>query len=680
MEKYDFAKKNDLGSVAAVPVVTRVTDLKEELDFKKQSLKNYLKNNDSIDEEYVKELNKEIQFASSNIRAVYFIDLKTKLYGNKYIDNFSKNSSVIDKTCNKFEFMTRYESVKFNFTVFNALCSINPIITFENKYIVKKLKDNHSDFFEKFSDDHVNFYPTDAFRKFFLTNYRKEHDYERNKLTSINYIDYSNFRKEIIEILVDAQLREADRKSKISEEIASFIRIQRIVCTIRGDKNKEVWTYKEGIYIPEGISYIEEDCRFILGAAYKDDIVKMVVNKIQAETQISSEEFFKDEDTNLIPVLNGIYNIKKDTLEPFSSAYKFFSKIPITYNKNAQCDAVKGFLSDIFKNADDVKIAQEMFGWVLRRDYNLQYSVMLLGDGGNGKGKFLDLLKRFIGSVNITAIPVQDFATDKYSIAGLYGKLANISGDIPPTALKNDGQFKSATGGDELRGPRKYLKDITFVSYAKQIFAANELPKTYDITRGFFRRWLILECPFRFCDADELKDFKAKGIKNVKLKDTEIIDKISSDEEFSGLFNFALAGLRRILKNKSFSTCGSVDSIKEKWMRSSNSLFAFCEDAIEKDSDKYVLKEDFQVAYNNYCNEHGLKIEGSKFSHQYLTRDMSAVESRPFIDGEKKRIWKGIGFKKGFKVENNDEENFGNQRTLNGDPMLEVPLAKEFKY
>ena len=85
----------------------------------------------------------------------------------------------------------------------------------------------------------------------------------------------------------------------------------------------------------------------------------------------------------------------------------------------------------------------------------------------------------------------------------MVNKLANLVGDISKDALKGTGNFKLITGKDQISARRKYLNRIKTTIYAKQIFSANELPVTYDLTSAFFDRWIIIDFPFKFISKEE---------------------------------------------------------------------------------------------------------------------------------------------------------------------------------
>jgi hypothetical protein len=103
-----------------------------------------------------------------------------------------------------------------------------------------------------------------------------------------------------------------------------------------------------------------------------------------------------------------------------------------------------------------------------------------------------------IGRDNVSNEPLQKLMTSDFSKAELFGKLANICGDLPGTIMEETGDFKNLTGQDTISAQRKFGQPFQYDNYAKLIFNCNQLPKTKDNSNGFWDRWILLNFPYRF--------------------------------------------------------------------------------------------------------------------------------------------------------------------------------------
>ncbi|GAG69592.1 unnamed protein product [marine sediment metagenome] len=413
-----------------------------------------------------------------------------------------------------------------------------------------------------------------------------------------------------------------------------------------------MWIYKkegndEGIYVPQGRTYIQQICRNILSDAYTNKIYNLVIAKVEADTYEEIKEFFKEEHLDLVAVKNGILNLRTRELVPFSSKYRFFSKHPLTYDKDKDCPIIKEFFKSLFKQAKkEILVMQEIFGYILYREYFIEKAFMFLGIGRNGKGKTIMLMKKFIGEDNTSEIPLEDLEKDIFAQGELFKKNANLCGDLSKGALYKSGKFKSLTGRDPINAARKFLTRISFINFSKMIFAANELPLTFDLTPAFFNRWIILDFPFTFLSQKDIDIIPENERDNIKLRDPDIIEKIATPNEMSGLLNWSLDGLDKLFKNKTFSYSPSTEETKKKWLRRSDSCLAFVMDKIETCYDEYIIKSEFKSEYVRYCQKHRISISGDKMIKHVITVYVGGSDDRISIENTQKSVWGGIRFKK----------------------------------
>lgn len=443
------------------------------------------------------------------------------------------------------------------------------------------------------------------------------------------------------------------KRFKATELIASTFEETNHIYTTRDDVSSECWIYKDGIFVPQGRTYIKEFCRMVLGRLYSSNLCNAVMDKIEVDTYIDQELFFKEEPPYLIPVNNGIIDIRTRELIQFSPEFKFFSKVPIDYIPGKDCPMIKNFFQDLFWHTDEVIVIQEIFGFLLYREYFLEKAFMYLGSGRNGKGKTLDLMKRFLGVENCSEISLESMEKDQFAVGELFKKHANLCGDLSKTALTHTGEFKKLTGRDLLSAPRKFKTRVNFVNHAKMIFSCNELPITYDITEAFFNRWAIIDFPFTFLPEPEFREVSPQALKTYKLRDSNIIDRITTVDEMQGLLNWALDGLERLLKNRAFSFSPSTQQVKEKWLRKSDSCMAFCMDNIVMSVEGKITKQEFRGLYSQYCKQYNLTISSDKTINYVLSRNFGAMDDRRVdSDGIQKLFWIGIAFKSQIEKQN----------------------------
>jgi len=475
---------------------------------------------------------------------------------------------------------------------------------------------------------------------------RQEHLESRKKYLQYLNSSEANEKKELKSRFLELISGRVKKISEATELLVAYILKNNHIYTTKDDMKSEVWIYKDGIYIPHGRSEIKEILRDILNEWFNAYYYNQVIDKIEVDTFIDAKDFFSSSYPNEIPVQNGILNILTRQLQNFSPDKIFFSKLPVIYNPLLKCPAIDLFLNDVLANEEDKLVYYELAGFALMKEYRYEKAVMFVGDGRNGKGKSLEILKRFVGPENCCSIPLSGLLPDSFNLSELFGKHLNLAGDIGNKDLQDTSMFKSLTGRDLVTTKRKFLCGLSFENYAKFIFACNELPMVYDMSRGFWDRWILLEFPYTFVDSNELESSVDK--EKLKLKDENIINKIISQEELSGLLNMALDGLMRLNFKHSFSNTRGSSEIKDLWIRKSNSFTAFALESLEEDYEGYIAKREIRKKYAEFCKKHKVTSKSDMVIKKVLQELFGANEERIILNefrGEQTYVWKGVKWK-----------------------------------
>jgi P4 family phage/plasmid primase-like protien len=209
--------------------------------------------------------------------------------------------------------------------------------------------------------------------------------------------------------------------------------------------------------------------------------------------------------------------------------------LPVKYNPKAKCPNIDRFIAEIFPE-DAISVAYEIAGWLLKPYIDLQKAILLKGRGGNGKSVYLALLIRLLGRENVCGVSLHRLESNRFDVAQLVGKLANICPDIPDLDLTTTSMFKTLVGGDQhVYAERKMEHGFHFSPFARLIFSGNAFPRSKDLTLAFFDRWLVIEFPRVF-----------RGNSEIEVKGSELLGTMTTGEELSGFLNKALAVLPKV--------------------------------------------------------------------------------------------------------------------------------------
>jgi len=389
--------------------------------------------------------------------------------------------------------------------------------------------------------------------------------------------------------------------------------------------SREVYVYDDGFYQAWGEVFIKIKCKAKLQDEYRRSRFEEVLDYIRASTFIKRRE----EEPHLIPLRNGVLNIKTMMLEPNNAEYLFFNKIPVDFNPESDCPKIKKFFREIAGSEEDVAVMEEAVGYCLYRDYFIAKAFMTVGGGANGKSTWLNLVKMFLGADNVSGRSLRDLEERRFAKADLHTKLANIYADLPDEALYHTGTFKMLTGRDFIAAERKHQHPFHFVNYAKLLFSTNKVPEAYDDTDAFFRRWIILNFPNVFTGDND---------------DQHIIDKLTTDEELSGLLNLALSGLKQLLDRGHFSYMKTTDEIRDDYVRKSSPIAAFVIDYIETDSEAFIAKKLLYATFAAYCRAKEIPCVTPDTFFKNLPSKVAVSDFRPQIGKERPSAFRGIRY------------------------------------
>jgi len=446
----------------------------------------------------------------------------------------------------------------------------------------------------------------------------------------------------------DVALEIYGKNIKAAVDLASDILIREYPFKTMLD-NEEIWFYYEGYYRPVGEAVIKDiiQKQQPIKEVLSSNFVNEVIASVKRKSYIEREQF--EADLNLICVNNGVYNLKTRVLEQHSPKHYFKNKIKINFNPEATCPNILNFIEETVEPKYK-QTAKEIFAFNLYRQYFIQKAIMLTGTGQNGKSIYLDLLTRFVGEDNCSHEQLQGICHSQFSAAELYGKLANICGDLPAVILENTGNFKQLTSGlDSISAQKKFMNPFNYKNSAKLIFSANEIPETKDQTEAFFRRWLIIDFPYKFVSG--LNDEEYTGF--LKKEDKSIIDKLVTKEELEGLLLQSLSLLHELLSTKSFTNQPKTEEIKKKYNLKSDSSMVFVESFIDDENEErngeeiqsYVEKEHLYKQYVLFCEDKGVNYKNPQaFFRTIKERWNPGTEKKLVSLGIRKNCFIGIRY------------------------------------
>jgi putative DNA primase/helicase len=149
------------------------------------------------------------------------------------------------------------------------------------------------------------------------------------------------------------------------------------------------------------------------------------------------------------------------------------------------CEATNG-------NEELVRFLQVLCGYALTGDVREHLLVFIHGDGGNGKGVFINTIARIMGDYAIEAAPDMFLASafDRHptDLADLRGARLVTSSDTSTGRVWNDDRIKRLTGGDKIKG--RFMRQDFFEFWPEflLLFIGNDPPSLQSVSEAMRRR------------------------------------------------------------------------------------------------------------------------------------------------------------------------------------------------
>lgn len=282
-----------------------------------------------------------------------------------------------------------------------------------------------------------------------------------------------------------------------------------------------------------------------------------IVNEFAAlvrRTNSVEDEFFNNPH-GFINMKNGVLEIKTGELLTSHSPERGFKYcLPYSYDEDAQAPRFDSFLDEITGgNKEKRKTLEEWGGYAISgAPYNIHKCLLLLGEGRNGKSKFIEALQLVAGHNNYSNVTLSDLSNIN-SRQLLEGKLFNVAEEIAHREMRDTLHLKALSSGARVQVKLMWNQPYFIESVAKLIFAANTLPPTNDTSLGFKERMCIVTFDQTFIG---------------KNADTNLLAKFRS--ELPGIFNIFLEGYKRLVAQGHFTISDSSADILKTYTEDNN--------------------------------------------------------------------------------------------------------------
>jgi putative DNA primase/helicase len=285
-------------------------------------------------------------------------------------------------------------------------------------------------------------------------------------------------------------------------------------------------------------------------------------------------------------------------IKPFDKNDNLTYILPFEYNEKATCPEFEEYLEYVLPEQNSRFALSEYISYcfVNNKALKLEKAAILIGNGVNGKSVLFEIISALFGKENITHYSLKNLTEERgiYRM-GIQGKLLNYSSELGKNLETTI--FKQLVSGEPVDARSLYKSPVTIENYARLMFNTNEMPTDIEVNDGFMRRFMI----FRF------------GITIPENKRDPHLSKRIIKNELSGIFNWVIKGLNRLLFQQGFTESEKIKSELDKFKNSSDSVRQFIEEeGYEKSTENPLTLKTLYSSYKVFCLEFGLKPVSAK--------------------------------------------------------------------
>ncbi len=397
--------------------------------------------------------------------------------------------------------------------------------------------------------------------------------------------------------------------------------------------NDTLYVYEDGMY-SEDKGRISARVKEILETIGYDGPMSTVRREVLA--YLLAEDPQPDYPFNHVPwhlsVKNGVIQVDPETYEvrlvPHSPKFAFSYQLPVAYDPVA--DAT--FIRQVFEQwvePEDVPYLLHPPAVAILQSWGIKQKQAFLFEGSHDGGKttYCEFLYGFFGAGTYSQVDLHRLGEDRFALADLEHKMANIHDEMRAVAVRSAEIFKNLTGGLYHRIERKHENGRHVTLPAVHMFTCNRPPKVDDLDDdAFWSRWVYVVFPNQFPRDDA---FKAT---------------LCTDANQSAFLNTVLNLVVAVMKDPRALQRMDADEVKQRWTMAADATIKFLWAHFERDATATIPKEEVYAAYLRHCQGNGFTARALSTFSADLNR-AGIVGVRPRRGKDRVQAYQGIRWK-----------------------------------
>lgn len=302
--------------------------------------------------------------------------------------------------------------------------------------------------------------------------------------------------------------------------------------------------------------------------------------------------------------------------------------IDVDYNPNAKAvEVVDNYLNHLSNNNEDYKkLILEVLAHTLI--INKEFKRMLakffifVGDGGNGKGTLLTIIRAILNRKNCSGLSIGDMADERYFVT-MQGKLVNLGDDIEDEPINNK-QMKALKNIStcDFVSTRQLFQQATEVEMTLSlIFTSNHILKSWEKGESYKRR--VMWLPIYTKPAKKEKNF---------------IQKLTQQDALEYWIKLIIEAYERLYANEKFTVSEVVEKFNDQYHEENNNFLLYLQDFERKDFINMKPKQIYDE-YEAWAEENDLHPQSKKQVKDTIEKNYGLVVKGKRINGSTQRVY-----------------------------------------
>lgn len=397
------------------------------------------------------------------------------------------------------------------------------------------------------------------------------------------------------------------------------------------DRRRILHNYHNGCWEPSGAIEVRRRVMGLLGQAAIDRPTKEVLARLSVGQSLIDGVG----PARYVNFRNGMLDLQDLTLKVHAPEYYSTVQLTVDWNPEAACPRFEHWLeSTIDPEVHDILL--QVIGATIYSGMPFQRVVALIGKGFNGKGTLERIMRALLPPDAVSSISLNDLATHQFYRAELYGKTANICGDIERFGVSGTAMIKMLTGQDRITAEKKFADPFQFTSQAQLVFSGNEMPRSSDGSFGWHRRWLIVPM------VRQIEGVADRGLEEA----------LTHRQELEGVTLLAIEAIRRALAHGDFLEPAACSRAQEAYRRDCDPTVAFIESELlfgartATGEPSSITRSELYNRFRDFCLSEDLTPAPRPALYSAVRRHGgSQVSDAQPTAGTRERVFVGLAFR-----------------------------------